>query len=569
MLLEFVIGGILVIIALLIIGLIFRKKVYDQVDRLEAWKMEIMHRNVTEELAKVKKLNLSGETQVNFERWKDNWDMILTRDLPDMEEYLLDAEEAADKFRIKASRKNLQHVTDALQAIEKNIEEMYKELDYLLDSEKYTRQELEELEPQIKELKKHLLHNRTQYGRAEIVFESELTKMEKRLTEYAVLTSEGNYIEAQGLIQSLKEELETIEEKITSFPTIYRQSKQLIPELMKDLLRGMAEMEKEGYRVQQFGFEKELKQYETMLKNAIKQLENGEIDTIEESLEQMEDRINEMFQLLEKEAKSKSIVESHLPNVKQQLADIQEEVATTKEQIQELQQTYFLEESELEMFLSVEKWLEKVENQFDQIEQDYIDKKANHLEIKDKLDTLSEELEKLNQAQQDFQSQISDLRKDEMEAKEKITELKKQLIYTSKQLQKSNIPGVPSFIVNALDESTDKCEMVLQHLQKHPLDMGKVQHSITEANKSVDHFVNQTNLLLDQARLVELAIQFGNRYRSSHPILSAQLSEAEQLFRDYKYENALETAVKALEEVDPNAMEKIEKMDQAFQQMAN
>ncbi|MGP4041572.1 septation ring formation regulator EzrA [Gracilibacillus sp. D59] len=567
--LEFVIGGILIIIVLLIIGLIFRKKVYDNVDRLEAWKMDIMNRNVTAELAKVKQLNLSGETQEKFENWKENWDIILTRDLPDMEEYLLDAEEAADKFRIKSARKNLQHVETALQDIESNIEDMYKELDHLLNSEKYVRQEIKELDPRIKELKKYLLHNRTQFGRAEIVFESELTKLEKRLSEYSTLTDEGNYIEAQELIESLKDEIVIIEEKISTFPGIYRQCKQVIPEQMKDLLRGMAEMEEEGYRVQQFGFEKELKQYENLLKNAIKELDNGETNTIEESLEQMEDRLNEMFQLLEKEAKSKSIVESQFPNERQHLIDIQQQVESTSNQIKELQQTYYLEEADLELFLSIEKWLDKSENQFEQIEKDYEDRKANHLEIKDKLDTFSEDLDKLDKAQEDFQLQIKDLRKDEMEAKEKIYALKQQLISTDKKLQKSNVPGVPSFIINALEESTEKCEVVLKQLQKHPLDMGKVQHSISEATKSVNNFVEQTNLLLDQARLVELAIQYGNRYRSGHPLLSAQLSEAEKLFRDYKYENALETAVTALEEVDPNAMAKIEEMDKAFQQMAN
>ncbi|MGN8645811.1 septation ring formation regulator EzrA [Gracilibacillus sp. HCP3S3_G5_1] len=567
--LEFVIGGILIIIALLITGLIFRKKVYDNVDQLEAWKMDIMNRNVTAELAKVKKLNLSGETQVKFESWKENWDYILTRELPDMEEYLLDAEEAADRFRINASRKNLQHVEKSLQKIEDNIETMYKELDHLLNSEKYVRHEISELEPRIKDLKKYLLHNRTQFGRAEIIFESELTKLEKRLSDYSTLTDEGNYIEAQELIESLKEEVETIDLRISAFPGIYRQCKQVIPEQMKELLRGMVEMEEEGYRVKQFGFEKELKQYENLLKNAIKELDNGETNTIEESLEQIEERLNEMFQLLEKEAKSKSIVESQFPNERQQLLDVQKQIGDTSKQIKELQQTYYLEEADLELFLSLEKWLDKLKNQFEHIEEDYEARKANHLEIKEKLDIFSEDLNKLDKAQEDFQLQIKDLRKDETEAKEKITALKKQLIQTEKKLQKSNIPGIPSFIINALEESTEKCEVVLKNLQKPPLDMGKVQHSISEATKSVDNFVEQTNLLLDQARLVELAIQYGNRYRSSHPLLAAHLSEAEKLFRDHKYENALETAVKALEEVDPNAMAKIEEMDKALQQMAN
>lgn len=79
---AYIIGFILIIIALIITGLIFRKIIYDRVDKLEAWKLDIMNRNVTAELQRVKALRLAGETQEKFESWKDNWDRILTQELP-------------------------------------------------------------------------------------------------------------------------------------------------------------------------------------------------------------------------------------------------------------------------------------------------------------------------------------------------------------------------------------------------------------------------------------------------------------------------------------------------------
>lgn len=566
---EIVIGVILIIIALLIVGLIYRKKVYDNVDRLEAWKMDIMNRDVTTELARIKKLNLSGETQEKFESWKENWDMILTQDLPDMEEYLLDAEEAADKFFIKNAKKNLNTVEESLQNIEKSIEDMYEELDHLLNSEKYVRQQIEELAPQLQKLKKYILHNRTQFGRAEMVFEAELSDLEKHLTEYKQLSEEGNYIEAQQLIEQLKEQIQTIEEKINVFPALYRQTKLEVPSQMKELLRGMEEMKEEGYRVQQFGFEKELKQYEHLLKNALNELENGEVAAIQESLEQMEDRLEEMYQLLEKEAKSKTMVESLIPKQKQAISELAEKAAEIANELHELKQTYYLEEANLELFLSMEKWLEKLKTHFEQTVAEYEEKTANHIEIKDKLDHFAEEIAKIEAAQDDFHAEIKDFRKDELAAKEEIKTLKIKLIQTRKVLEKSNIPGVPSYIMNALEEATDKSEVVLKKLQKKPLDMGKVQHAISEADKSVSSFVEQTHLLLDQARLVELAIQFGNRYRSSSPLLAEQLSEAEKLFRQCKYESALEKAITSLEEIEPNAMKRIEELDQEFQRAVN
>lgn len=86
---------------------------------------------------------------------------------------------------------------------------------------------------------------------------------------------------------------------------------------MNELIRDMEEMEAEGYRVEQFGFEKELKQYELVLKNSMRELEKAETAEINETLEQIEERLNEMELLLEQEEKSKSIVENQLPKAKQ------------------------------------------------------------------------------------------------------------------------------------------------------------------------------------------------------------------------------------------------------------
>lgn len=85
----------------------FAQRVYDVVDRLETWKMDIMNRNVASELGRIKQLNLSGETQDKFESWKARWEQIIAKELPDIEEYLLDAEEAADRYRFSNSKKNI------------------------------------------------------------------------------------------------------------------------------------------------------------------------------------------------------------------------------------------------------------------------------------------------------------------------------------------------------------------------------------------------------------------------------------------------------------------------------
>ncbi|MDL4841346.1 septation ring formation regulator EzrA [Aquibacillus rhizosphaerae] len=553
-----VIGCILVVIALIILGLILRKRVYDDVDRLESWKMNIMNRNVTSELAKVKSLNLSGETQEKFENWKERWDKILTKELPDIEEYLLDAEEAADRFRITSSKKIMKTVDQTLRLIESNIDQMFNELEQLLDSEQNSRKEVEEIQPIIKGLRKILIQQRHQYGKAEIRFDVEIDELEGKLEKYFSLTDLGNYFEAQQLVHELKDNLMDLESKIKEFPVIYKKCKKEIPAQIDDLLTGIKSMKEDGYRIEHLGFEKELHTFQERLLDCIIQLENGNVTDIFDIIEPIEERIGEMYQLLEKEAVAKSYVQKQMPSYRNLVEEVSKDFSNTKDEVELLQDSYYLEQTDMELHMNLEKWITQLQKQFEQLERNIEEEKITNIEIREQVESGYKELLELQESHDDFKEQVRALRKDEIEAKEQVLEMRKLLYNTNRKLQKSNIPGVPAFIWELLNEASEKSETVVNNLEKIPLDMGKVQHSIIEADKAVQAMVEQTELLLDQAQLVETVIQYANRYRSKYAVLAAKLHEAETMFRNFQYENALEEAASALEQVEPGALKRLE-----------
>ncbi|WP_053218895.1 septation ring formation regulator EzrA [Virgibacillus senegalensis] len=555
---AYIIGGILILIALIIFGLIWRKRIYDEVDRLEGWKMDIMNRNVSAELSRVKALNLSGETQENFEKWKDRWDTILTRELPDMEEYLFDAEEAADKYRFSTAKQNLLRVDGALKAIEADIEQMYNELELLLDSEENSRKAVEALKPKMKELRRSLLQNRHNFGKSEARFEGDLDEIDGNIEKYYQLTEEGNYFEAQKLVDGLRDHITELESKMGEFPDVYKKSRQTLPNQLDELQNGIIGMKKDGYHISHLGFEKEIHQYKTQLQEFVEQLDKGMLEEIVPFLEQVEERMKEMYQLLEKEAIAKNYIEKQIPGFRRNVeAELQSFEETTKE-VESLQEAYYLEDNDLENHLNLEKLVKQLKESLEDIDRGLDEHTATHIELREKVETASKELEKLKARHEAFKSQIQTLRKDELAAKELIIEMRKALQDTHRTLMKSNIPGVPDFIWKLFEEAAERVEEVTGKLEKQPLDMGEIQHSLSEAQKAVSSMTEQTEMLLEQARLVELVIQYANRYRSKYPLLAARLSEAESMFRNFEYENALEEAVQALEKIEPGALKKLE-----------
>lgn len=56
---------------------------------------------------------MTGQTEELFERWRNQWDDVVTVKLPDLEEMLFDAEEHTDRYRFKKAK-------EVQQSIEKN-----------------------------------------------------------------------------------------------------------------------------------------------------------------------------------------------------------------------------------------------------------------------------------------------------------------------------------------------------------------------------------------------------------------------------------------------------------------
>jgi septation ring formation regulator len=555
---EIIIGIILAIIVLIIIGLILRKRVYDQVDRLEAWKLDIMGRNVAQELSQIKNLNLSGETQEKFEAWKERWDYIVSKELADIEDYLLEAEDAADHFRTGKGKKVLKEAEEKLHTIEASIENILKELQELLESEEESRTEVETVEPKLKELQRTISQNRYQYREADEYFDDRLDELDKEVKQFHQETEAGNYMKAKQIISQLKEELAELEEKIHAFPAIYKKAKHDLSSQLEQLLAGIQEMKDEGYYIDHLQFENEIRTYQDQISSVMKTLEDGNLKEGNQVLEEMEERISEMYDLLEQEAMAKSYLEQYVPSYQEAVTSLYTAFTETKAEVEELKKAYYLEDAELEKFLAVDKKAQALQEELQEVLDNLETNGLAHSELRRRVESSMEQMEELKEKHAAFKESIQTLRKDELLAKDKLQEMHQEILALHRRLRKSNIPGVPTFIWTSLEETQHKNKKVLEALEQHPLDTGAVHRSVSEADHALGQTKEKIEVMLDQAYLTERVIQYANRYRSRNALLAAELAEAERLFRSYEYELALEKAAKAIEQVDPGALKRIE-----------
>lgn len=555
---EIIIAIILIIIIVITIALILRKRVYDKIDMYDEWQAHVSNRKVAQEISKVKELNLEGETKEQFDAWKQSWDDILTKDLAKVEELLLETEQIVDKYRFKQANENFDAMEVMLVDIEKKIENMLLEINELLSVEKATREEAEKLAPRIEACRKKILQERYKFTKAAKRLDKAVEGLEASFEAFAEENKAGNYEGAAKLLTTIEEELIEVEEELEVYPAIYKKCKTELPSKLDELDRGLQDMKEDGYCLDHLKLDKEIHDYKTRLEDMVNGLESTKAATYTASIEEIEARMTEMYDQLENEALAKNYVTAKLPNYEHALTQFEQKFIATQEEVTLLKEAYYFEDDDLESYRALEKLMTQLQEKLTDLTEKVEENSTAHSKLRKDLELAFTQLDEMMDAHLEFKDRMTSLRKDELEAREQIQAMSDNIFKMTRKLKGSNLPGVPNHVWSLLEDASNKNERVLATLENKPLDIVEIQHALRVANEAVEQAIEHTNIMLDQATLTERVIQYANRYRRSNPSLTVQLIEAEELFREAKYEHALETAARAVEAVEPGALKKIE-----------
>lgn len=557
---ELVISAIIFIIIIFIIGYMIRKKYYREIDRLEARKVETMNQPVVEELAKVKQLNMTGRTEEMFEQWRQAWDDIITEQLPNIDELLFDAEEYTDKFNFKKVKEIRGKIESELLNINEQIQKILAELKELTDSEEKNRTDIETLKEKYDSAKKRLLTESHTFGEAGKKLEDLLQKVAEKISKYETLTEEGDYIEARKEVVSLSQALESLIYKMEKIPDLLTDCQTIIPSQKEELLLGYKEMQEQGYVLDHIQMDSMMEKMEKELKAYKDFLIQTEVDEVAGGLEEMKEQIELLYDLLEKEVYAKHYVLQKNEETEAYLNKLREANEKLKSETELVQESYQLFDNDLNVPQDLEKNLGQLTRRYELLEAKLQEDQSAFTLLSEELNEIESELEKLETKQHLFAERLQSLRKDEMEAREKIALLKRKVSDVARIVQKSRMPGLPSDIESLYEQASEQIEDVFRCLLEKPLNMKSVQSNLFEATDTVDHLFNRTEEHIENARLAEQVIQYGNRYRGKYPQLRADLEKAEKAFRNYEYRSSLEQAAAAVEKVEPGALKKIEEM---------
>ncbi|HIX82078.1 MAG TPA: septation ring formation regulator EzrA, partial [Candidatus Erysipelatoclostridium merdavium] len=147
------------------------------------------------------------------------------------------------------------------------------------------------------------------------------------------------------------------------------------------------------------------------------------------------------------------------------------------------------------------------------------------------------------------------LRLEEKRALDELENINIVLLEIKSEIKNNHLPMINESYKDYINDSYQKADEILKFIRHRPIDLNRLSVQVDAARDVIYKLYDNVHNLIVTAEMVEDAIIYGNRYRTSFLEVNTELTKAELLYRNGEYTKALTTAVDIIEKIKPGSYE--------------
>ncbi|HCZ8088402.1 TPA: septation ring formation regulator EzrA [Staphylococcus aureus] len=550
----------IIVIILIAVGVLFylRSNKRQIIEKAIERKNEIETLPFDQNLAQLSKLNLKGETKTKYDAMKKDNVESTNKYLAPVEEKIHNAEALLDKFSFNASQSEIDDANELMDSYEQSYQQQLEDVNEIIALYKDNDELYDKCKVDYREMKRDVLANRHQFGEAASLLETEIEKFEPRLEQYEVLKADGNYVQAHNHIAALNEQMKQLRFYMEEIPELIRETQKELPGQFQDLKYGCRDLKVEGYDLDHVKVDSTLQSLKTELSFVEPLISRLELEEANDKLANINDKLDDMYDLIEHEVKAKNDVEETKDIITDNLFKAKDMNYTLQTEIEYVRENYYINESDAQSVRQFENEIQSLISVYDDILKEMSKSAVRYSEVQDNLQYLEDHVTVINDKQEKLQNHLIQLREDEAEAEDNLLRVqsKKEEVY--RRLLASNLTSVPERFIIMKNEIDHEVRDVNEQFSERPIHVKQLKDKVSKIVIQMNTFEDEANDVLVNAVYAEKLIQYGNRYRKDYSNVDKSLNEAERLFENNRYKRAIEIAEQALESVEPGVTKHIE-----------
>lgn len=553
-------AAVLVVLVLYFIQNRKTKKYKEKIDEIEIEKNKLDSSPIIPELSKIESYLNNEKLEKMYNKWRDRLDVIRTNQIPKITDMLLDADYSLSKMDYKSTIYKIAKLEMEIYKVRTNSEFLLNEIKEITDSEERNRAAITKLKAKYRDLYQKFQDSREEFGENEEIVKLQFESIAHKFEQFEQLMEQNEYTEVPPIIKDIDEMLKHMTNVIEEMPGIYLLCTNILPKKMDEVQEKYESMTKKGYPLDYLNIEYNIKESKEKIEDIMERSKSLNIEDSLFELKVLLDYFESIFTDFEKEKVNKVEYDDANKIFKVKFNKINGLLSDMFSQIVEIKSVYNLSEDDL-----LE--LEKVRTELIDLHNDYkllIEHTGNNTfaysKLTKEIEGLSLKLAKLDERVDVILDSIGSMKEDEVRARQQLEEVKLILKDSKNKIREYNLPVIPQNYFVELNDAQMAIKEIIKELDKKPITINVLNTRVDTARDLVLKLYQTTKEMMRTAMFAEMAIVYGNRYRSSINDLDKYLRYAEKLFYRGEYQKSLEISINALNKVEKGIYDKLLKL---------
>lgn len=553
----YIITMVIVVIVLLLMNKKYRNDLNKEINNLERNKNLIISSSILSELNKVEALINNEELKKRYQNWQDRFTDIKDKELPKITDQIIELQNDFNEKEYDKLKKDLVDVELDINYIKTKADFLLNEIKEITLSEERNRDTITKLKAEYREIRNLYNNNIDDYEIIKNPIELQFENVDKLFSAFESAMSHNEYLEVGKIVKAIDDIIGNLKVVIKETKTIVNFGNVLIPKRIEDISNIYHKMKLEGYNLDYLNIEYNIEEVNKKIQDIFGRLNVLNVMDSVFELKTMLDYFDSLYNDFDKERITKKLYEDYKRSILLKVSKLEKINNELYKKIDDIKYSYDLTEDEVLVISEIKDEFNEIRNSYDRVVEMERSKTLAFSKLAHEMEIINNKLthgeEKLNNALKT----LSGLKEDELRAKDQLEEIKNILNQAKEKVRSYKLPVVPKNYYVELSEATMAINEMIKELDKRPISIKTLNLRVDTARDLVLKVYNTINETVKTAKMAETAIVYGNRYRIGNKDIDLGLTKAENSFNKGNFKNSLESAINAINIIEPGIYKKL------------
>lgn len=362
--------------------------------------------------------------------------------------------------------------------------------------------------------------------------------------------------DAKKQCEQIDTKIDFLAANIRDLPTYLSLATSYIPSEIEKVQNRVVDLKSRGFSLVRIDAENRIIEIQNQLSQVGEDIQNLEISNVGETLNTITSEIAQLNEAFETEEAAQSEFNDIWKNVFDKISELNNNYEYAKEELVKLKKLYVLQDERMDITQEAQH-LQDVLADMTRLKELINSNEFSYQEVVEKLKNLVLEGDAFEEKLQFFFASRDEMYLTEKRALDELENINIVLLEIKSQIKNKQLPMINESYKDYIADSYKKANEIQFLCKSRPIILDKLTQQVDIARDIIYKLYDNIHNLIVTADMVEEAIVFGNRYRSSFLEVNTELTKAEVLYRNGEYTKALSTAVDIIEKIKPGSYERL------------